>query len=107
MWLEREHDFCGPKIDQASLATTVMSDSEANTTHEVETLLENATELLRDEDFEILSQLNSADGVAQDMEQKLDAVLTDLDRLLARLEPGEPIPGSNEKPKNEIASEEI
>ena len=76
-----------PKIDQALLAITVMSDTTG--THEVESLLENATELLRDEDFEILSQLNSADGVAQDVEQKLDAVLTDLDRLLAQLDPGD------------------
>jgi len=90
-----------------------MSDTTGTARDEVETLLENVTELLRDEDFEILSQLDSADGVAQDMDQKLDAVLTDLDRLLAQLESGdanELTPDSNEKsneiPKNEIASGE-
>ena len=95
------------------LAITVMSDTTGTARDEVETLLENVTELLRDEDFEILSQLDSADGVAQDMDQKLDAVLTDLDRLLAQLESGdanELTPDSNEKPneipKNEIASGE-
>jgi hypothetical protein len=78
------------------------SNKEVNTTQEVEILLENATELLRDEDVEVLTQLNNADHIAQDMEQKLDAVLSDLDRLLEQLDSedtNEPTLGSHEKPK--------
>jgi 3-dehydroquinate synthase class II len=86
-----------------------MSDSEVNTTQDVEIPLENATALLRDEDVEVLAQLNSADDVAQNMEEKLDAVLSDLDRLLAQLESGDmngPTLNSHEDPKSEITTRE-
>ena len=83
-----------------------MAEAEVNTIQEIEILLENATELLKD-DVEILTQLNGVDDVARDMEQKLDTVLNDLDRLLAQLDSGdmtEPTLDSHEKPRIEIES---
>lgn len=75
-------------------------------TREIE-IFENTTALLGDEDIEILTRLECADDVAQEMEQKLDAVLGDLDRLLAQLDSGdekESIVVSRDNPENESAS---
>jgi hypothetical protein len=85
--------------------------AEVNTSHittqEIEVHLENATLLLEDEDTEILTRLHGADGVAHEMEQKLDAVLSDLDKLLAQLDSGdmnEATLDSREKPTYQSGS---
>lgn len=62
--------------------------------------------MLEDEDNEILSKLKSANDVAQEMEQKLDSVLNDLDRLLGQLDSGDmnqPTSDSYENPIKEVA----
>jgi hypothetical protein len=74
------------------------------TTQEPELFLEYSL-LLSDEETDILTQLTSADHVAQEMEQKLDAVLDNLDRLLAELDSGD-MDGSRENSENESGSRE-
>jgi hypothetical protein len=69
----------------------------------VSATLESASELLK-EDVEILTQLNSANAVAQNMEHQLDAVLGDLEMLLAQLDSGDSTESSHEKP--EIGAED-
>lgn len=82
-----------------------MADDNA-TTQEIE-ILENSTALLGGEDNEILTRLKCADDVAQEMEQKLDEVLSHLDRLLAELDSGDvkdPIVVLRDNPGNESAT---
>lgn len=110
MWLERDHNWCASKLGQHSSALIIMT-SNPNTTQksgdhldlvnstqadlvrmereldEVSEFVTSNPSLLGGEDVaDLLQRLTNAESMAEGMENKIDNVLQNLDKLLGILD---------------------